>query len=78
MKIKIKIINAFTESIKGGNPAGVVLNSPNLTDNQMKFICKNLKVSETAFIFPSDIADYDVRFFSPKIEVDLCGHATIA
>jgi len=45
MKIKIKIINAFTESIKGGNPAGVVLNSPNLTDNQMKFICKNLKVS---------------------------------
>ena len=78
MKINIDIINAFSELIKGGNPAGVVLNSPNLTDNQMKKICKNLNVSETSFVFPSDIADYDVRFFSPETEVELCGHATIA
>ena len=78
MKINIDIINAFSESIKGGNPAGVVLDSPYLTDNQMKMICKNLKVSETSFVFPSDIADYDVRFFSPETEVELCGHATIA
>jgi len=78
MKIKIKLINAFSESIQGGNPAGVVLNSPILTDHQMKLICNNFKVSETAFIFPSDIVDYDVRFFSPKVEVNLCGHATIA
>ena len=78
MKIKIKKINAFTESMQGGNPAGVVLNSPFLTDYQMRLICKKLKVSETAFIFPSIIADYNVRFFSSKIEVNLCGHATIA
>ncbi len=78
MKINIKIINAFTESLKGGNPAGVILNSPDLNDNQMKLITKNLRVSETSYIFPSDIADYDVKFFSPETEVDLCGHATIA
>jgi PhzF family phenazine biosynthesis protein len=44
----------------------------------MKMICKNLKVSETSFVFSSNIADYDVRFFSPETEVELCGHATIA
>jgi PhzF family phenazine biosynthesis protein len=78
MKVKIKKINAFTDSISAGNPAGVVLNSPILTNSQMKLISKIIKVSETAFIFPGNIVDYDVRFFSPKIEVDLCGHATIA
>jgi len=71
-------VNAFTESLKGGNPAGVVLDSPDLTDEQMKHISKELAVSETAFVFPSNVADFKVRFFSPTVEVDLCGHATIA
>lgn len=78
MKVKAKKVNAFTDSLEGGNPAGVVLNSPDLTDKQMAYITKQLKVSETAFVFPSNIADFKIRFFSPKIEVDLCGHATIA
>jgi PhzF family phenazine biosynthesis protein len=78
MKIKAKIVNAFTDSSEGGNPAGVVLNSPELNDKQMTYITKQLKVSETAFVFPSRKADFKVRFFSPNIEVDLCGHATIA
>ena len=71
-------VNAFTESLKGGNPACVVLDSPDLTDEQMKHVSKELAVSETAFVFPSNVADFKVRFFSPKVEVDLCGHATIA
>ncbi len=78
MKIKIKKVNAFTDSVNGGNPAGVVLNSPYLTDKQMSFISKILKVSETAFVLPSSKADFKLRFFTPEIEVDLCGHATIA
>ena len=78
MKIKVKKVNAFTDSVKGGNPAGVVLDSPDLTDKQMVYISKMLKVSETAFVFPSTKADYKLKFFTPKIEVDLCGHATIA
>ena len=76
--MKVKKVNAFTETLYGGNPAGVVTDSPDLTENQMKYITKTLSVSETAFVFPSNVADYKVRFFSPKLEVDLCGHATIA
>ena len=78
MKIKTLKVNAFTGKLNGGNPAGIVLDSPKLADQQMTCISKELNVSETAFVFPSDKADYKVRFFTPKIEVDLCGHATIA
>lgn len=67
MRISVKKVNAFTESIEGGNPAGVVLDSPDLTDEQMKYVSKTLKVSETAFVFPSENADYKVRFFSPEL-----------
>jgi len=76
--LKVKKVNAFTKLKNGGNPAGVVINSPQLTEDQMKYISKALAVSETAFVFPSNKADFKVRFFSPEIEVDLCGHATIA
>jgi len=76
--VKVKKVNAFTERLHGGNPAGVVLNSPKLTEKQMKNITKTLAVSETAFVFSSNVADYKIRFFSPTLEVDLCGHATIA
>ena len=78
MIIKVKIVNAFSESHSGGNPAGVLLDSPDLNENQMKYVSQELAVSETAFVFPSKKADYMLRFFSPKIEVELCGHATIA
>jgi len=77
-KMLVKKVNAFTRSINAGNPAGVVTKPGNLTEDQMKYISKTLGVSETAFIFPSKVADYKVRFFSPEVEVDLCGHATIA
>ena len=78
MLVKVKKVNGFTDVIDGGNPAGVVFDSPDLTDKQMAYISKKLAVSETAFVFPSKKADYKVRFFTPEIEVDLCGHGTIA
>ncbi len=78
MKVVASIVNAFTTVANGGNPAGVVLNSPNLKDKQMARVTKILKVSETAFVSMGESSDYKVRFFSPTIEVDLCGHATIA
>lgn len=71
-------VNSFTTEEKGGNPAGVVLKPSNLTANQMKKISDLLEVSETAYVFPSQHADYHIRFFSPAVEVNLCGHATIA
>jgi len=78
MKINVKKINAFTDKIYGGNPAGFVFNPPDLTDRQMTHISKIMNVSETAFINEGENSDYTVRFFSPELEVNLCGHATIA
>ena len=79
MKIKAYKINAFTEKTNGGNPAGVVPNPPGgIKKDQMTLISRKLGVSETAFVFPSEKADCKTRFFSPRAEVALCGHATIA
>lgn len=78
MFVKVIKVNGFTDSINGGNPAGVVFDSPNITDKQMAYISKKLAVSESVFVFPSKKADYKLRFFTPEIEVDLCGHGTIA
>jgi len=79
MKIKVKRVNAFTDKLSGGNPAGVVLlDNFDLSDKQMSYVSKVLDVSETAFVCPGLKSDYIVRFFSPEVEVDLCGHATIA
>ena len=78
MKISVKRVNAFTDSTIGGNPAGVLLDSPDLSNKQMSYVSKILGVSETAFVQSGKKADFLVRFFTPTVEVDLCGHATIA
>lgn len=78
MKNNVYILNAFSITKEGGNPAGVVINADNLTEENMLYIAKKVNLSETAFVSSSDIADFKVRFFTPTNEVDLCGHATIA
>ncbi|KKP68162.1 MAG: Phenazine biosynthesis protein PhzF family [Candidatus Roizmanbacteria bacterium GW2011_GWA2_35_19] len=78
MKIKVYLLSAFGVSKDGGNLAGVVLNADFLTDNQKKSISRTVNYSETAFVSSSNKADYKVAFFTPKDEVNLCGHATIA
>ncbi|MBU1940511.1 MAG: PhzF family phenazine biosynthesis isomerase, partial [Candidatus Thermoplasmatota archaeon] len=78
MNVTVQKVNAFSTTPQGGNPAGVAINPPPLTPKQMQWISQALKVSETAFIKPSTKADFHVRFFSSQMEVDLCGHATIA
>jgi PhzF family phenazine biosynthesis protein len=77
---KIYQIDAFTKERFSGNPAGVVVNADGLTDFQMQQIAKELNNSETAFLFSSDDNDSDglIRYFTPKSEVPICGHATIA
>ncbi len=71
-------VSAFPKGNKGGNEAGVVLETEGLDEKEMQKIATHVGYSETAFLFPSDKADYKVRYFSPKTEVPLCGHATIA
>ena len=78
MKIQVHTLNAFAKTENGGNPAGVVLNASDLSDEQMLEVAKKVGFSETAFVQKSDNADFKVKFFTPSAEVDLCGHATIA
>lgn len=79
MQKKFYQVDAFTNKSFGGNPAGVILNSDDLNENQMQKIAREMALSETAFVKESKTKEYDyeVRFFTPTEEVDLCGHATI-
>lgn len=73
-------IDSFTKEKLLGNPAGVITNADGLTEMEMQKIARELNNSETAFILsPTDEThDVQVRFFTPKNEVPICGHATIA
>lgn len=74
----VYVVSAFSKNNKGGNKAGVVLDTENLTSGQKLKIAKELGYSETAFVSPSDVADLKLEYFTPTEEVPLCGHATIA
>lgn len=69
---------AFTADPAGGNPAGVVLSADALSDAEMLSIAADVGYSETAFFSRRGQREFDVRYFSPLIEVPFCGHATIA
>jgi len=75
------IIDAFTENIFGGNPAGVVLigsDSDFPAESVMLKTAAELRYSETAFLKPIHNGGAHIRYFTPTAEVDFCGHATIA
>jgi len=80
MTVDIKQVDAFTETPLTGNPAGVVADAQHLTDEQMQAIAREMALSETAFVLPpvTPAADLRIRWFTPTVEADLCGHATIA
>jgi PhzF family phenazine biosynthesis protein len=69
---------AFSTEPDGGNPAGVVLDSTDLTPEEMQRIATAVGYSETAFLAPRPDGGLDTRYFSPRAEVSFCGHATIA
>jgi len=75
--MKIYHVTAFYKEVHGGNKAGVVLFADTLSNQEKQAIAKRLGYSETAFVTKSNKADFEVRFFTPTKEVDLCGHATI-
>ena len=74
------ILDAFTDQPFGGNPAGVVLLESNCFPEEklMLQIAAELRYSETAFIRRHSDKEFTIRYFTPKAEVELCGHATIA
>lgn len=70
-------VDAFTDRPFAGNPAGVcVLEAPR-DDDWMQRVAREMNVSETAFLVRRDDG-FDLRWFTPRLEVDLCGHATLA
>ncbi len=76
--IKVYHYDAFSHVPNMGNPAGVVFNGEELSDQEMQAVAKKVGFTETAFPMKSDQADIRIRYFTPGHEVDLCGHATIA
>jgi PhzF family phenazine biosynthesis protein len=79
MKIETSIVDAFTGERFKGNPAGVCLLETDMPAKLMLSIAQELGLSETAFVRKTDGDNtYSIRFFSPKMEIPLCGHATLA
>jgi PhzF family phenazine biosynthesis protein len=78
MTIEIQRLSAFPFEGKGGNPAGVVLRAEGLKESQMQDIAAQIAFSETIFVTAQNLPRLRVRYFSPEMEVDFCGHATIA
>ena len=79
MTIPITWVDAFSERAFGGNPAAVCLPREQLDDERMQSIAFELGISETAFLSPADDpTTFGLRWFSPAVEIDLCGHATLA
>jgi PhzF family phenazine biosynthesis protein len=75
--MKVYIVNAFTEKKFGGNPAAVVPLAHWLPEKEMQAIAAQHNLPETAFIIPNGNS-YGIRWFTPTLEVELCGHATLA
>ena len=72
-------LDAFTDRLFAGNPAAVVPLTDWLSDEQMQQIAAENNLAETAFyVKTDDDAHYHIRWFTPTVEVDLCGHATLA
>jgi PhzF family phenazine biosynthesis protein len=77
MKITFYQIDAFTSRVFSGNPAGVCLLESWLEDRTLQSIAAENNLSETAFLVSAG-NDFELRWFTPKVEIDLCGHATLA
>jgi len=76
-RIKIYQIDAFTDRLFSGNPAAVCILDVWISDELMQSIGNENNLAETAFIVPNG-QDFEIRWFTPTVEVDLCGHATLA
>ena len=75
--MKYFIVDAFADHLFQGNQAGVCLVDRPLDDQTMQNIAAENNLAETAFVRPKG-DDYDLRWFTPEVEIDLCGHATLA
>ncbi len=80
MKLTLYQVDAFADKLFSGNPAAVVPLKKWLEENLMQQLAMENNLAETAFFIPAmdDQADYEIRWFTPELEINLCGHATLA
>lgn len=80
MKLTLYQVDAFTNKLFGGNPAAVIPLNSWLDDDVMQKIALENNLSETVFFVPvkTSGADFEIRWFTPEVEINLCGHATLA
>lgn len=78
MQLPIYQVDAFTDKLFGGNPAAIIPLKNWLPDEIMQKIALENNLSETAFFVTTDTNKFQIRWFTPTIEVNLCGHATLA
>jgi prepilin-type processing-associated H-X9-DG protein len=74
----IVTVDAFTDRPFAGNPAAVCILREPADPAWMQAVAREMSYSETAYVLRRDDGDWDLRWFSPTVEVDLCGHATLA
>lgn len=77
MGIRIVQVDAFTNRAFAGNPAAVCVLPSARPDQWLRDVAREMNLSETAFLVPQD-GGYNLRWLTPAVEVDLCGHATVA
>jgi PhzF family phenazine biosynthesis protein len=78
MATPLHVIDAFTSTAFRGNPAAVVLLEAPAPESWMQAVAAETNLSDTAFVVPRADGDHDLRWFTPTVEVELCGHATLA
>ena len=78
MSVPIFTVDAFTDRPFAGNPAGVCLLEAARDEDWMRSIAAEMNHAETAFLVPHEGDGFDLRWFTPTVEVALCGHATLA
>ena len=77
-RYRVAYIDTFTDTPFTGNPCAVIPDATGLTDVQMQAIARETNLPETSFVFPSERADFRVRYFTPTRELPFAGHPTIA
>ena len=74
----LTVVDAFTDRPFAGNPAAVAMVEAFPADDHMQAVAREMNLSETAFVASRPDGGHDLRWFTPVVEVDLCGHATLA
>lgn len=76
--LELQVVDAFADTAFSGNPAAVTVLDHFPPDDWMQKVAREMNLAETAFLVRRDNGDYDLRWLTPLVEVDLCGHATLA